>query len=344
MHMLDRTSGTRTKLTVGLLGCGVVGGGVAHRILSGARLHGAELSLGRVLVRDLYKERFPAEVRPHLTDDAALVLCDPEVDIVVECMGGIAPTLAYAEIALRAGKHVVTANKALVASYGARLSEASSARRSVFRYEATVAAAAPVVRTVRTIAAADEIREVGGILNGTTNYILTNLEKGATYAEALEAAQRDGFAEADPASDVDGIDAAQKLTILAAAAFGTWLPWESVPRRGIREIGPDDIALARRLGCRLKLVASARRETSGTISASVAPAYLPSDHPYSAPHGVENVVRIDARHAGPITVSGLGAGRAATASAIMFDLADIAASSRGIVSTTAASTFSHPAS
>ncbi len=342
--MHDRSNSLRTKLTVGLLGCGVVGGGVAHRILSGTRLHGVELILGRVLVRDLHKDRFPAEVRPHLTDDAALVLCDPDVDVVVECMGGIAPTLAYVEIAIRAGKHVVTANKALVASYGARLTDASCARGSGFRFEATVAAAAPVVRTVKTIAAADEIREVGGILNGTTNYILDSLEKGATSAEALEAAQRDGFAEADPASDIDGTDAAQKLTILAAAAFGVWLPWESIPRRGIREVGPDDIALARRLGCRLKLVASARRETSGTIAASVAPTYLAIDHPFSAPHGVENVVRIDARHAGPITIGGIGAGRAATSSAIMFDLADIAASSRGISSAAPAATFSHPAS
>jgi homoserine dehydrogenase len=342
--MHNRSNGPGTKLTVGLLGCGVVGGGVAHRILSGTRLHRSDLVLGRVLVRDLHKDRFPADVRSHLTDDAALVLCDPEVDVVVECMGGIAPTLAYVEIALRAGKHVVTANKALVAAYGARLAELSAARGAQFLYEATVAAAAPVVRTVRNIAAADEIREVGGILNGTTNYILSGLEKGSTYAEALEAAQRDGFAEADPASDVDGIDAAQKLTILSAAAFGAWLPWESIPRRGIREVGPDDIALARRLGCRLKLVASARREASGTITASVAPTYLPNDHPYAAPHGVENVVRVDARHAGPITIGGLGAGRAATASAIVFDLAEIAASSRAMPLATDDTAFSHPAS
>ena len=342
--MHDRSIDTRTKLTVGLLGCGVVGGGVAHRILSGLRLHGVDLALGRVLVRDLHKDRFPADVRSHLTDDAALILCDPEVDVVVECMGGIAPTLAYVEIALRAGKHVVTANKALVASYGARLTELSGARGVLFRYEATIAAAAPVVRTVRTIAAADEIREAGGILNGTTNYILTGLEKGATYREALEAAQRDGFAEADPASDGDGIDAAQKLSILAAAAFGTWLPWEAIPRRGIREVGPDDIALARRLGCRLKLVASARRETSGTITASVAPTYLPSDHPYSAPHGVENVVRIDARHAGAVTIGGLGAGRAATASAIIFDLSDVAALPRAVPIAAPDAAFTHPAS
>ena len=167
---------------------------------------------------------------------------------------------------------------------------------------------------------------------------------GLSVQEALEGAQRDGFAEADPASDVDGIDAAQKLTILAAAAFGTWVPWEAIPRRGIREVGPDDIALARRLGCRLKLVASARREASGTISASVAPTYLPLDHPYSAPHGVENVVRVDARHAGPITIGGLGAGRAATASAIIFDLADIAVSLRETPIAVSDAAYSRPTS
>ena len=326
--MHDRIDSKPTHITIGLLGCGVVGGGVAHRILAGTTLRGVKLELGRVLVRDLNKDRFPAGVRSHLTDDAALVLSDPAVDVIVECMGGIAPTLAYIEVALRAGKHVVTANKTLVASYGSRLTDLSAARGRFFRYEAAVGAATPVVRTIRSIAAADEIHEIGGVLNGTTNYILTSLEKGAPYQEALEAAQRDGFAEADPSNDVDGIDAAQKLAILSAAAFGTWLPWESIPRRGIREVGPDDIALARRLGCRLKLVATAKRAPGGAITAIVAPAYLPLDHPYSAPHGVENVVRIDARHAGPIVIGGLGAGRAATASAIIFDLADIADSRR----------------
>jgi homoserine dehydrogenase len=321
----------------------VVGGGVAHRILAGTRLHGFELALGRVLVRDLKKERFPPEVRPHLTDAAALILSDPAVDVVVECMGGIAPTLAYAEIALRAGKHVVTANKTLVAAYGARLSDLGAAYGGLFRYEASVAAAIPVVSIVRGITASDEIHEIGGILNGTTNFILTSMESGACYQEALEAAQRDGYAEADPSNDVDGIDAAQKLAILAAAAFGVWLPWESIPRRGIREVGPDDIALARRLGCRLKLVATAKRAPGGAVSASVAPAYLPLDHPYSAPRGVENVVRVDARHAGPIIIGGLGAGRAATASAILFDLAGIAASPRPLSSRAGDETLTRPA-
>jgi homoserine dehydrogenase len=341
--MNDQRNGKQSQLTVGLLGCGVVGGGVAHRILAGTKLRGVNLSLGRVLVRDLEKKRFPADVRPHLTDDATLILSDPSIDVVVECMGGIAPTLAYTEVALRAGKHVVTANKSLVAAYGARLTELSAARHAFFRYEAAVAAATPAVRTVRSVAASDEIHEVGGVLNGTTNYILTSLEKGATYHEALEAAQRDGYAEADSSNDVDGIDAAQKLTILAAAAFGTWLPWESIPRRGIREVGSDDIALARRLSCRLKLVATAKRTPSGAITAAVAPAYVPLDHPYSMPHGVENIVRIDARYAGPIIIGGLGAGRAATACAIFADIADIAESVRSAPLSTTNVRLAHPA-
>jgi homoserine dehydrogenase len=211
-----------------------------------------------------------------------------------------------------------------------------------FRYEAAVGAATPVLRTLRSVAGADEIHEVGGILNGTTNYILCKLEKGATYLEALDAAQHEGFAEADPSNDVDGADAAQKLTILIAAAFGCWLPWESVPRRGIRDVGPDDIALARRLGCRLKLVATAKRTPGGAIVARVAPTYVPAEHPFAAPQGVENIVRIDARHAGPIIVGGLGAGRAATASAIISDLADIAKARRSDHDSTAI-TYSHPA-
>lgn len=338
----DYFHGTRSSIGVGLLGCGVVGGGVAHRILTGARLQGIDLALRRVLVRDLNKERFPSEVRPLLTDDASRILSDPSIDVVVECMGGIAPTLAYTEVALRAGKHVITANKALVAAYGSRLTELSASRAVFFRYEAAVGAATPVVRTVRSIAGADEIHEIGGVLNGTTNYILSKLEKGATYLEALEAAQSEGFAEADPSNDVDGIDAAQKLTILVAAAFGIWLPWESIPRRGIRDVGPDDIALARRLGCRLKLVATAKRAPGGAIVASVAPTYIPADHAFAAPQGVENIVRIDARHAGPIIVGGVGAGRSATASAIITDLADIAEAQRKSRVSTAI-TYTHPA-
>ncbi|HEY5093775.1 MAG TPA: homoserine dehydrogenase [Candidatus Eremiobacteraceae bacterium] len=338
----DQLNDRRSSIGVGLLGCGVVGGGVAHRILTGPRLRGVDVKIHRVLVRDLKKDRFPADVRPLLTDDASRILSDPNIDVVVECMGGIAPTLAYTEVALRAGKHVITANKTLVASYGSRLTELSNSRAVFFRYEAAVGAATPVVRTVRSIAGADEIHEVGGILNGTTNYILTKLEKGATYLEALEAAQSEGFAEADPSNDVDGADAAQKLTILVAAAFGMWLPWESIPRRGIRDVGPDDIALARRLGCRLKLVATARRTPGGAVVASVAPTYIPADHPFAAPQGVENIVRIDARHAGPIIVGGLGAGRSATASAIISDLADIADAQRSAYSS-AAITYTHPA-
>ena len=308
-------------VVVGLLGCGVVGGGVADRLLNDSPVRGATLDLARVLVRDLTKRRFPEAVRDHLTTSATDVLEDARVEAVVECIGGVHPAFAYVEAALRLGKHVITANKALVAEHGEFLSALAENAGLDFRYEAAVGGAMPVIRSLRHLASIDEITEVSGVVNGTTNFILTEMENGAAFDDALRDAQRDGYAESDASYDVDGIDAAQKLAILCAAGFGIWPKWDAIERRGIRAIRTGDVALAKRLGCRVKLIVRARRE-GRNIRASVAPELVSFDHPFAAARGAENVIRVTAKHAGPLLISGIGAGRSATASAIFSDLAD----------------------
>ena len=310
-------------ITIGLLGCGIVGGGVADRILRGLSLDGARIDLGSALVRDLTKARAPAAVRPHLTNIAERVLDDPATDVVVECLGGVEPAATLVAAAMRRGLHVITANKSLLAARGAYLSALAAEHAVTLAFEAAVGGAMPVLRTVRHLAAADEIREVGGVLNGTTNFVLTALEDGRQLEDALREAQRAGYAEADPSADVDGVDAAHKLAILAAAAFGVWPACESIARRGIREISAGDVAFARSRGCRVKLVAWARRNGPASVVAAVGPTFVPDDHPFARPHGVENAALIVARHAGPITLGGPGAGRDATASAIVADLLDV---------------------
>ena len=310
------------RVSVGLLGCGVVGGGVAERLLPQATLCGVPIALRRALVRSLEKKREPADVRPHLTLVADEVIADPLVDVVVECLGGVHPAFAYVERALRGGKHVITANKALVAEHGAALRMLARERRVAFRYDAAVGGATPMLQTIERLARTDEIEEVAGVVNGTTNFILNAMEGGRSFEDALAQAQRAGFCEADWAIDVDGIDAAHKLTILIAAAFGTWLPWDSIERRGIRSMRPSDVKLAHQLGCRVKLIARARREQD-TIRATVSPELVAVDHPFASTVGAQNMIRAACKYAGAIVIGGLGAGRHQTASAVIADLAEI---------------------
>jgi homoserine dehydrogenase len=314
---------TDESIVIGMLGCGVVGGGVADRVLSGITFRAGRLRLGGVLVRDLSKPREPSRVRQHLTTDAERVLNDANIDILVECMGGVEPAAKHVESALRRGIHVVTANKALIADRGARLTAIAGEYGVALRYEAAVGGAIPVIRTLEHLAECDEILEVGGVINGTTNFVLSAMEGGRPLEQAVRDAQRAGFAESDPSTDLEGIDAAHKLAILSATAFGAWPRWESIARRGIREITLDDVEYARSRGCRIKSAAWARRIDRIAIVASVGPTLIPIDHPFAAPRDAENVVLAIARHAGPIILGGVGAGREATASAIIGDLADI---------------------
>lgn len=306
--------------TIGVLGCGVVGGGVVDRLLREPTLAGFPVRLAAVLVRDIAKARTPETVRPHLTTDICDVVDDPDTDIVVECLGGADVAADHVTRALRNGKHVVTSNKTLVADRGPALLALAGANRVWFRCEAAVGGAIPVVGTLRTALGAEHLREVGGVLNGTTNFILSAMESGLDFPAALAYAQALGLAEADPTADVDGHDAAQKLAILMAAAFDVWVSWRDIPRRGVRDVRAEHITRARKLGARLKLVAHATRSAGG-ISAVVTPAYVPLVHEFSRPQGAENVVRVVGEECGSLTFAGTGAGRNATASAVLGDLA-----------------------
>lgn len=314
-------------IRIGMLGCGVVGQGVVALLSDishdlAARV-GADLELVRVAVRDTALDRgLPEHVE--VTDDAMAVATADDVDLVVEVIGGVEDIGSVVEEALRAGKPVVTANKALVAERGALLHATADAAGVDLLYEAAVAGAIPIVRPMRTGLAGDRIRRVVGILNGTTNYILTRMSsEGAPYADVLARAQALGFAEADPSADVDGHDAAAKLAILAGIAYDTVVPGEDVPREGITGITPRDIEVARDLGYVVKLLGIATDE-AGEVAVRVHPTFLPVEHPLAGVDDAFNAVYIEADAAGELMFYGRGAGALPTASAVVGDVVEAA--------------------
>jgi homoserine dehydrogenase len=297
---------------VGLLGCGVVGAAVARRLLL------AHPGLLRaVAVRDPLKSR---NVDWGAWDgDPFAVVDDPEVSVVVECIGGVRLARELVLRAIAHGKDVVTANKELIAQDGPWLRAFAARTGATLHYEASVGGAIPILRALETSLADEPILEIGGIVNGTTNFVLSQMEAGATYEGALAEAQRRGFAEADPASDVEGVDAAHKLAILATLAFGHPVAPGALTRSGITAIVPADVALAAERGWRLKLVALARRAGEG-IEAAVTPAYVARDHPFARPSGAENIVRVVGTNSGALEFFGLGAGGEASASSVVGDI------------------------
>ena len=309
-------------LTVGLLGCGVVGSGVV-RLLSehageiSARL-GARLALGPVAVRDTSRVRDIAPAR--LTGDPADVVNNPEVDIVVEVMGGIEPARTLITSALENGKSVVTANKALISTHGIELIELARAKGVRLEFEAAVAGAIPIIKPMRESLAGDRVRKVLGIVNGTTNFILTKMtEEGMDFADALAEAQRLGFAEADPTADVEGFDAAAKAAILATLAFDAKVVADDVYREGITKVTAQDIAFAERMGYVIKLLAIAEGD-SDSVSVRVHPALVPHTHPLASVRESFNAVFVEAEAAGDLMFYGRGAGSLPTASAVMGDI------------------------
>jgi homoserine dehydrogenase len=313
----------RKPIVVGLLGCGVVGGGVAARLLSDGRIDRIPATLAGVLVRDLRKPRFPAEVMPLLTVRPEDIVDDPEVRIVVETIGGTEIALELVERALRNGKHVVSANKALVAAAGPRLAALARDHHAAFRYEASVGGAVPIVRALADCLAAEEVTEIAGVMNGTSNYIMGEMACGKSFDEALVQAQEAGYAEPDPTNDVEGIDAAQKLCVLSAIGYRRTLRLDRIVRQSLRELSPEDFAFAKRNGYALIPLTYGRRDGE-RIEAIVSPAYVPLDHEFARPKGPGNVVRVIGVHSGPLSFSGTGAGRSATASAVFSDLVEIA--------------------
>ncbi|MEO6913827.1 MAG: homoserine dehydrogenase [Candidatus Baltobacteraceae bacterium] len=313
----------RTTVSIGLLGCGTVGGGVAELLLrERAQIEsrcGIDYQIAGIVVRSAAKER-PTSIPQRLfTRDAAALIDDPNVDLIVECIGGVDDAREYVERALERGKHVVTANKELIATDGPRLSALAASSRVSLQFEAAVCSAIPIVRTLEESLAGEDVLDVAGVLNGTSNFILTAMHEGQSYDDALVDAQRRGFAEADPRDDVDGVDAAHKLAILCQLAFHTAITSPRIARTGITKITPDAIALASRQGYAIKLLGFARNSAIG-CSAEVAPVFVPLDHPFARTRGAENCVRVVGRAVGPLTFSGLGAGRYPGASAIVGDV------------------------
>jgi homoserine dehydrogenase len=308
-----------------MLGCGTVGAQVVRLLREqagdlAARV-GGDIELAGIAVRR--PNRHP-EVPQHLltTDAAALVASD--VDVVVEVIGGIEPVRTLLTDALRAGKSVVTANKVLLAEHAADLFAAAGSSGADLYFEAAVAGAIPLLRPLRESLAGDRITRVMGIVNGTTNYILSAMDStGAGYAETLDEASRLGYAEADPTADVEGYDAASKAAILASIAFHTRVTAADVYREGITAVTPADIAAARTLGRTIKLLAICERTESG-VAVRVHPAMIPRTHPLAGVGGAFNAVFVEADAAGSLMFYGQGAGGAPTASAVLGDLVAVA--------------------
>jgi homoserine dehydrogenase len=318
---------------LGLLGLGGVGSAFAelvdndHEGIDGRV--GLTLEIARIAVRDTTRPR-PSLARPErITADAAAVVADPSIDVVVELIGGIEPAKSLILAALRAGKPVVTANKELLAQEGPELFAAAESAGRALLFEAAVAGAIPLVRALRVSLVGEHIRRILGIVNGTTNYILSEMsEKGLSYAAALEAAQHLGYAERDPAADVGGHDAAAKAAILAGIAFSADVVAADVYREGIEAIEAADIAFAHRLGYEVKLLAVAEQleadDGSPTIAVRVHPAMVPADHPLATIRGPFNAVFIEGDAAGELMFFGRGAGGRPTASAVLGDVIDAA--------------------
>jgi len=327
---------------VALLGCGTVGSALVEMVADPARAAEIELAAGvrleivGIAVRNARADRAaPAEL---LTEDAKGLVEREDVDVVVELIGGLDPARELLEAALNAGKPVVTGNKALLARVGGELADLASARGVDLLYEAAVASAIPVIRPLRESLAGERIVRVMGIVNGTTNFVLSQMSRGSTYDEALAEAQQLGLAEADPSADVEGSDAAAKAAILASLAFGADVVVDDVHCEGITGVTDADVRYAAQLGYVIKPLAIAERVGRGSaISVRVHPAVVPSEHPLASVGGEFNAVFIEGERAGEMMLYGKGAGGDAAASAVLGDLIVAARHLRQGVSTPPAS-------
>jgi homoserine dehydrogenase len=313
---------------IGMRGCGVVGGQVAALLEKNnvelSTRAGAKLVLKKIAVRDIKAAR--EGVNPALlTTDAQSVINDPEIDIVIEVMGGIDPARELILAAIKNGKSVVTANKALLASHGADLFAAADNKGVDLYYEAAVAGAIPIIRPMRESLVGDQITRVIGIVNGTTNYILTKMdEEGRAFDEVLKEAQSLGYAEADPTADIEGFDAASKAAIIAGLAFHSRVSVDDVHREGISSITADDVAVAKTMNHVIKLLAIAELTPDNRISVRVHPALIARSHPLAAVRDAFNAVFVEAKSAGQLMFYGRGAGGAPTASAVLGDIVAVA--------------------
>lgn len=315
------------QVGVGIIGYGTVGSGVYHILTTKAhklsRLSGVDLRV--VLVAEKYFERLQGEVPAELaTPNADDVIEHPDIDIVVEVIGGIEPAYTFIKRALEKGKHVVTANKALMATRGGALLELAGNKGVDLYFEASVGGGIPIIRPLKYSLAGNAIHRVMGIVNGTTNYILTKMsEEGMSLHEALKEAQAQGFAEADPSADVEGHDAAAKIAILSSIAFNSRVTADKVYTEGIMKITSEDIAYAQEMGYTIKLLALTKEDEDG-IDIRVHPAMIPVKHPLASVAGVMNAIFVEGDAVGEVMFYGPGAGRLPAASAIVGDVFEIA--------------------
>lgn len=312
------------KTAIGFLGCGNIGCGVYRLILEqGASLaenEGVSFDIRRVLVRSLGKKRSADIPQSIMTDCVDDVLGDPEISVVMEFMGGVEPAASYMIRALQSGKTVVTANKMALASRWDDIVAAAKESGAGLYYEASVCGAIPIIRAMNDSLQANRITSVMGIINGTTNYILSRMSsEGAAYADVLVEAQRLGLAEPDPTADVEGFDAAYKLSILSSLAFHKHIPVESIYREGITHVTPLDVQCGKEFGLTLKLLAVAK-EVEGRVQARVHPTFIPNDHPLASVSDAFNAVYVQGHACGEMMFYGRGAGDMPTASALVSDL------------------------
>ena len=317
-----------TNLTIGLLGCGTVGGALvdlldARRVTITART-GVELRIGAIAVRDTAKHQDRLADPSLLTTDSAAVVADPEVDIVIELIGGTDPALMLVRTALENGKPVITGNKELLAAHGPELYAVAAEHGVDLLFEAAVAGGIPLIRPLRESLVGEDISRVMGIINGTTNYILTKMsQEGADYADALADAQALGYAEADPTADVEGYDAGAKAAIIASIVFGVDVRSSDVQHEGISSITAADIDTAKRLGYVIKALAVIER-ADGEVAVRVHPAMVPTGHPLANVNDSFNAVFVEGATVGDLMFYGRGAGGGPTASAVLGDLIDAA--------------------
>ncbi|MDO5579978.1 MAG: homoserine dehydrogenase [Planctomycetia bacterium] len=311
---------------VGLIGFGTIGAGVAKLLLGKEKevqtAVGHTIKLVKICDKDLATDRGVDLPEGILTDNLSDILDNKEIDIVIELIGGLEPARTFVLKALRAGKNVVTANKALLANHGPELFEEARLQKKTIAYEAAVGGGIPILASIGTSLQANRIESIQAILNGTCNFILSQMEgKGTDYQDAVREAQRLGYAEANPAMDVEGIDTVQKLTILAQLAFGASVNWKEISCKGIDSVSAIDIQYAEALSCRIRLIADARRTEEG-LELKVAPTLVPFSSPLAQVKDAFNAIQVVGDFVGPVFYQGLGAGQRPTASAVCSDVID----------------------
>lgn len=311
----------KEKIKIGLIGLGTVGSGVFKTLQNFENIE-----IVKIAVRNKNKKRDIDGLDDSIiTDDPYEVVNNPDIEIVAELVGGIKPALDLIKTAIKNGKHIVTANKELLAKHGEELFNFAEAHNKVILYEAAIAGGIPLIMPIKTILAGNKITKIKAILNGTTNYILTKMDiQGASYTDVLKEAQQLGYAEADPTGDVEGFDAAYKITTLATIAFGKRIKIDNVYREGITKISPDDMKAANEMGYKIKLIASAELNKEGKADVRVHPMLVPMSKTLAHINYVTNAVSLTGHPVGDVTLSGPGAGEFPTASSVVGDILAIA--------------------